>query len=83
MRSRRSFLAGAAGLGLAAPTFAPNALARLMAANKAAGQASPHDLAQDEDYWSEIQRALRHRPHADQPQQRRRLPDARRTSSSR
>ena len=58
MRSRRSFLAGAAGLGLAAPTFAPNALARLMAANKAAGQASPLDLAQDEDYWSDIQRAF-------------------------
>ena len=56
MRSRRSFLAGAAGLGLAAPTFAPNAMARLMAANKAAGQASPLDLAQDEDYWSGIQR---------------------------
>src|SRR3954470_2028327 len=58
MRSRRSFLAGAAGLGLAAPSFAPNALARLMAANKAAGQASPLDLAQDEDYWSDIQRAF-------------------------
>lgn len=58
MRSRRSFLAGAAGLGLAVPTFAPNAMARLLAANKAAGQASPLDVAQDEDYWSGIQRAF-------------------------
>jgi len=58
MRSRRDFLSGAAGLGLAAPLFRPHAFAYLANANKAAGQASAHDLAQDEDYWAEVQRAF-------------------------
>src|SRR4051812_11183403 len=58
MRSRRAFLSGAAGLGLAAPLFQPRAFALLNQANKDAGDASPAELAKDEDFWSGIQRAF-------------------------
>ena len=54
---RRAFLAslGAASL---APAFAPGALRRLGEATAIAGKRAPVDLADDEAYWAQIQRAF-------------------------
>lgn len=53
---RRSFLAAAAGAATAA--LAPSAFAALRDANALAGARSHSDLANDESYWSQIQRAF-------------------------
>jgi isopenicillin-N epimerase len=58
MTSRRSFLAALAGAGIAAPSFQQHAFRLLGSAELVAGSRSPADLAGDEDYWAEIQRAF-------------------------
>ena len=57
--NRRVFLrqAGAAG-AFAATAFRADGLERVLAAGRGAGQASPADMAADEDYWREIQSAF-------------------------
>ena len=59
MTTRRSFLSGmtAAGFGATA-MFRENAIASLFRANLVAGNRSPEDVAEDETYWSLIQRAF-------------------------
>ena len=58
MATRRSFLAGAGVAGMIGTVFREDALARACGADKDAGQAKASDLACNEDYWSEIQRAF-------------------------
>ena len=59
MTTRRTFLSGmtAAGFGATA-MFRGNAITALFRANLIAGDRSPDDVAEDESYWSEIQRAF-------------------------
>ena len=57
MKSRREFMVGLSG-GVAAAMFRGDALARAAGADKDAAQTSPHELAREEDYWSQIQRAF-------------------------
>jgi isopenicillin-N epimerase len=56
--SRRDFLTGLAGAGLALPMLSERAMAQLVRANLVAGDRSPTALADDESYWSQIQRAF-------------------------
>ena len=59
MTTRRSFLSGMAAAGLGtSPTFRENAIALLFRANAVAGSRSPAEVAEDESYWSLIQRAF-------------------------
>ncbi len=59
MPSRRSFLSSLAAAGAVAPhAFRPRAFHALFRATDIAGHRTPDDLADDEDYWSEIQRAF-------------------------
>lgn len=60
--SRRQFLSGlagaATGAGLAMPALSERAFAQLFAADAIAGDRAPADIATDETYWSQIQRAF-------------------------
>jgi hypothetical protein len=56
--SRRDFLAGLAGAGLALPLLSERAFAQLSRANLVAGDRTASALADDESYWSQIQRAF-------------------------
>ena len=56
--TRRSFVSGLAAAGLGAATFRENAIASLFRANLIAGERSPAEIAEDESYWAEIQRAF-------------------------
>jgi isopenicillin-N epimerase len=59
MTSRRSFLSGLAGAGLAAaPAFRARAMAHAFRAEAIAGDRAPEAVAEDEAYWGEIQRAF-------------------------
>jgi isopenicillin-N epimerase len=58
MSTRRSFLTGAGVAGLVGSSFRADALARAAGADKAVGHAPACELASNEDYWSEIQRAF-------------------------
>ena len=58
MSTRRSFLTGAGVAGLVGSSFRADALARAAGADKATGQTPACELASNEDYWSEIQRAF-------------------------
>jgi selenocysteine lyase/cysteine desulfurase len=58
MANRRSFLAQAGSVGLAAAAFRADALARAAGAGKDAGPSPAAELACNEDYWSEIQRCF-------------------------
>jgi isopenicillin-N epimerase len=57
MKSRRDFMVGLSG-GMAAAMFRGDAIARAAGAGKDAAQTPPHELAREEDYWSQIQRAF-------------------------
>jgi isopenicillin-N epimerase len=59
--SRRSFVHGLAAAGVALPAFPAfreNAFAHLFRANTIAGERSAIEVAEDELYWAEIQRAF-------------------------
>jgi len=59
MTTRRDFLSGMASAGLAtSAVFRPNAIGSLFRANVVAGDKRPEELADDEAYWTEIQRAF-------------------------
>ena len=59
MTSRRDFLQGMASFSLASTTvFRETAIGSLFRANAVAGNRQPHELADDETYWAEIQRAF-------------------------
>ncbi len=57
MKSRRDFMVGLSG-GVAAAMFRGDAIARAAGAGKDAAQTPLHELAREEDYWSQIQRAF-------------------------
>ncbi len=56
--TRRSFLAGLAGAGVALPVLSERAAAQLFKANAIAGDRSAAELAGDEAFWMQIQRAF-------------------------
>ncbi len=58
MHSRRDFVRGLAGFGVALPGFQADAIERLFRANALAGDKSPAVLADDEGYWSQIAQAF-------------------------
>ncbi|MBX9929441.1 MAG: aminotransferase class V-fold PLP-dependent enzyme [Gemmatimonadaceae bacterium] len=58
MPSRRSFVAGLASASVALPAFSRDAYAQLFRANTIAGDRAPADVATDEVYWAQIQRAF-------------------------
>ena len=58
MTSRRSFVSGLAAAGFGAATFRENAIASLFRANVIAGDRPASEVAEDESYWTEIQRAF-------------------------
>ena len=58
MPSRRAFLSRVAAAGLTLPAFRADAVRRLLRAEPVAGGRPPASLADDEAYWSEIQRAF-------------------------
>lgn len=59
MTSRRAFLSSVAVAGaIAPPAFRPRAIRSLFRATAIAGGRPPAATADDEDYWSEIQRAF-------------------------
>ena len=58
MTSRRHFLAGLAGATTALPILSERAAAQLFRADTVAGDRTPAELANDEQYWSHIQRAF-------------------------
>jgi len=59
MTSRRDFLSGMAVAGFtSSAAFRDSAVASLFRANVIAGDRTPESVAEDESYWSEIQRAF-------------------------
>lgn len=58
MPSRRAFMSRLAGAAVAAPVLNATAVRRLLAAERAAAGRGAVGLADDEDYWGEIQRAF-------------------------
>ncbi len=58
MSSRRDFLAGVARAGVAAPVLRSDAFRRLIDAEPIATSQSAASVAEDEEYWSQIQRAF-------------------------
>ena len=58
MSDRRAFLSSLAGASLVLPAFRPQAFRHLANATAGAGNRSAALLADDEDYWGEIQRAF-------------------------
>jgi isopenicillin-N epimerase len=58
MATRRSFLAALAGTSATLPVFREHAITRVMRAAELAGGRPPEKLADDEAYWTEIQRAF-------------------------
>src|SRR3954451_18475880 len=58
MSDRRAFLATLTRAGLAVPVFRSNALTSVLRADHVAAGRSAAPLAEDETYWSEIQRAF-------------------------
>ena len=58
MLNRRSFVSSVAGATLALPPFRSDAIRRVFRATEQAGARSPAGVADDEEYWSHIQRAF-------------------------
>ena len=58
MTSRRTFMRGLAGASIALPVMREDAFGQLFKANAIAGNRSAQQLAEEEAYWSQIQRAF-------------------------
>src|SRR5438094_943716 len=58
MASRRSFLTALAGASVSLPVFRERAISAVRRAHGIAGNRTPAALADDEAYWTEIQRAF-------------------------
>ncbi|MDB4915504.1 MAG: aminotransferase class [Gemmatimonadetes bacterium] len=58
MQSRRTFVNSLLGAGVAAPVMRGDAFRRLFRAEEVTGGRPPATMADDESYWSEIQRAF-------------------------
>jgi isopenicillin-N epimerase len=58
MLNRRSFVSSVAGATIALPPFRSDAIRRVFHATEQAGTRSPAGVADDEEYWSHIQRAF-------------------------
>ncbi|MCZ6756002.1 MAG: aminotransferase class V-fold PLP-dependent enzyme [Gemmatimonadetes bacterium] len=58
MLNRRSFVTSVAGATLVLPPFRSDAIRRVLRATEQAGKRSAGDVADDEEYWSHIQRAF-------------------------
>ena len=58
MATRRSFLSALAGASSTLPMFREQAMTRVLRAGQMAAGRSPDKLADDEAYWTEIQRAF-------------------------
>ncbi len=58
MTTRRNFVRGLAGAGIALPVMREDAFGQLFKANAIAGNKSAAALAEEEPYWSQIQRAF-------------------------
>jgi len=58
MQSRRAFVNSLIGAGISAPVMRGDAFRHLFRAEEVAGAAIPPAVADDEAYWSEIQRAF-------------------------
>lgn len=58
MATRRSFVAALTGAGTLLPVFREQAMARVLEAGGISGDRTPETLADDEAYWSQIQRAF-------------------------
>ena len=58
MATRRSFVAALTGAGTLLPVFREQAMARVLEAGGISGDRTPASLADDEAYWSQIQRAF-------------------------
>ena len=58
MTSRRTFLNSMLGAAVAAPTMRGDAFTSLLRAHEVSGTRAAVDVADDESYWSEIQRAF-------------------------
>lgn len=58
MTDRRTFVKHLAGAGVALPIMRENAFGSLFKANAIAGDRPPRSVAEDETYWSQIQRAF-------------------------
>jgi selenocysteine lyase/cysteine desulfurase len=58
MATRRSFLSALAGASATLPMFREQAMSRVLRAGELAAGRSPDKLADDEAYWTEIQRAF-------------------------
>jgi selenocysteine lyase/cysteine desulfurase len=58
MSSRRDFVASLVGAGAALPAFRETAIRQVVRAQERSGDAPPPQVAQDEAFWVEIQRAF-------------------------
>ena len=58
MATRRTFLSALAGSATTLPVFRDQAISRVLRASEIAGTRSPASVADDEAYWTEIQRAF-------------------------
>src|SRR3989475_11703836 len=58
MFTRRRFLESLVAAGAAVPALRDHAQARVASANHAVAGRSPDDVAQDEDFWLEVQQAF-------------------------
>lgn len=58
MATRRSFLSALAGASATLPVFREQAISRVFRAGEVAAGRPPESLADDESYWTEIQRAF-------------------------
>src|SRR3989454_11908178 len=58
MFTRRRFLESLVAAGAAVPALRDHALARVVSANQAVAGRSPDDVAQDEEFWLDGQRAF-------------------------
>src|SRR5437867_9373191 len=58
MFTRRRFLESLVAAGAAVPALRDHALSRVVSANHAVAGRSPDDVAQDEDFWLDVQQAF-------------------------